>query len=352
MMNRVDKKKNKLAISLGLLTTSDTLDALHNIAAEISLAELRLDMMAEFNIRQLVSESPCPLILTNRPIREGGNFIGDEKDRIVPLIEGIHLGVAHVDIEWDCIDLLASQLTKTKTKIIVSHHNLDGMPSDLQNLHNKLSQSGADIFKLVGKAKTAFDTVQMLQLISKSTFPTIGLAMGNVGLPGRLLCLGISSCYLSYMAMNDEAKTAEGQIALETAINVFNASSINESTIFYGFLSPPNKSEKLLMALNHQFKNQNLNAVCVSIPIGNESLAEVLQAYQQLPLRGYSVALDYQQLAYYVVHILDSSAQASCLVDTIINKDGILIGYWLGHLELQKLAQSQISLWNHRNFGF
>jgi len=223
------------------------------------------------------------------------------------------------------------------------------MPPNLFSLHDKLSKSGADIVKIVGLAKTASDTVQMLKLVSNTQFPTIALAMGSIGTPSRLLCLKSVSCYLSYVSLTDQAKTAEGQVSLKDAIRVFKASAIDEDTVPLCLLMPPSRSPKLLMDLNEQLRSQRLNAVCLPLHIGEESLADVLYAYQDLPVQGYSIAPEYQRMAYHVVSEVDQSAQSTGLVDTIARKDGELVGFWLGYSEPRQLAQHQVGLW--RSFG-
>ncbi|NEP05231.1 MAG: type I 3-dehydroquinate dehydratase [Okeania sp. SIO2G4] len=157
-----DYNHPKLAVSLGLPTTEETLDTLHRVATQVSLAEIRLDLMAEFDVERLIAASPCQLILTHRPIREGGKFAGSETERLQPLLKAIELGAAHVDIEWDTVASLLAQKPASPSQIMVSHHTFDGMPSDLTGLHRKLSQSGADIVKVVGFAKQAADTVEMI----------------------------------------------------------------------------------------------------------------------------------------------------------------------------------------------
>src|SRR5579885_1582129 len=100
---------NKIAASLALPDTHTCLAALRTLAPSISLAEIRLDLMASFDLPRLVAEAPCPLIVTCRPPREGGAFSGPEAERLDILTQAMNLGCAYVDSEWDSLPALTAR---------------------------------------------------------------------------------------------------------------------------------------------------------------------------------------------------------------------------------------------------
>jgi len=51
-------------------------------AGGADLVELRLDLMPGFELGALLSDRPCPVIVTFRPAREGGRYEGDESERL------------------------------------------------------------------------------------------------------------------------------------------------------------------------------------------------------------------------------------------------------------------------------
>ena len=51
---------NRIAVALGLANTATTLEQLHSLAGRIGLAEIRLDLMQEFDVERLIGESPWP----------------------------------------------------------------------------------------------------------------------------------------------------------------------------------------------------------------------------------------------------------------------------------------------------
>src|SRR5262249_46476415 len=128
--------------------TDACLATLRALAASISLAEIRLDLMASFDLPRLIGEAPCPLIITCRPSREGGAFSGTENERLDILAQAMDLGCTYIDGEWDCIGALAERRSSA-TRLIVSRHWTDRMPADLWATYEAL-RSQADVVKLVG----------------------------------------------------------------------------------------------------------------------------------------------------------------------------------------------------------
>jgi 3-dehydroquinate dehydratase len=76
---------NRVAASLASPDTVSCLRELERLAPRIGLAEIRLDLMAAFDIEKLVAGSPVPLILTCRPAGERGGYTGPERDRLAIL---------------------------------------------------------------------------------------------------------------------------------------------------------------------------------------------------------------------------------------------------------------------------
>ncbi len=74
--------------------------------ADIDIIELRLDYISEMEDAEICLEKTLksktkPIIVTNRPKREGGNYAGSEKDRLCSLQKAIELGADYVDVELD-----------------------------------------------------------------------------------------------------------------------------------------------------------------------------------------------------------------------------------------------------------
>ncbi|KAK9289168.1 hypothetical protein L1049_017642 [Liquidambar formosana] len=94
------------------------------------LVEIRLDCLKSFNPQQdietLIKECPLPTLFTYRPKWEGGQYDGDENERLDALRLAMELGADYVDIELQVADEFNNSIRGRKPekfKLIVSSHN-------------------------------------------------------------------------------------------------------------------------------------------------------------------------------------------------------------------------------------
>ena len=74
----------------------------HLVEQGAKLVELRLDYIpSRINIKRLLDDRPCPVIMTCRRQRDGGKFSGSEEARLVLLRSAIAEGVDYIDLEED-----------------------------------------------------------------------------------------------------------------------------------------------------------------------------------------------------------------------------------------------------------
>ena len=187
--------RRMIGVSLAPDSTYDAIAALRDVSEQADIAELRLDLMPEYDLPRILADRPCPVIVTNRAEREGGRFSGSEEERVRPLLEAIQLGAAFVDIEHDAVHLIGE---RGQTGLSVSHHNFTAMPPDLRQLHHELAANGADVVKTAGMAGSVLDSLRVLEALAESPMPAIVIAMGEYGLISRLLSLRYESCVLTY----------------------------------------------------------------------------------------------------------------------------------------------------------
>lgn len=236
-----------IAASLGARTTAEAEAALRETARSAHIAELRLDFMVEYDLPHLLRNRPCPVIVTNRPEREGGRFRGGEEDRVRPLLQAIDLGAEYVDIEHDATHLIGDL---KQTQLVVSYHDFSQMPGNVTEIHRDLVDKGADVAKIVGIALRVQDNIQILDVLAGSPVPTIGIAMGDAGLISRVLTLRYDSCFLTYATLGNGEQVAPGQLAIATMREVYRAENIGPDTAVYGVLSAKSVPDALLASLN------------------------------------------------------------------------------------------------------
>ena len=92
------------------------------------------------------------------------------------------------DVEADLYPLLGE---RGGTKIVVSEHDFNSTPPDLEARFDRLATLGADITKIAVLPQRPGDALRPLELLARATGPTVAIAMGRLGasLAGRGLAL-------------------------------------------------------------------------------------------------------------------------------------------------------------------
>src|SRR5262245_4503438 len=114
------------------------------------LVELRLDYLrTPPNLKRLLEDRPCQVVVTCRRTQDGGLWSKSEDERLMILRQAIASGVEWVDLEEDT----AAQVPRFgRTKRIISYHNFDETPKDLEAIHERLSKLNADVVKIATMA--------------------------------------------------------------------------------------------------------------------------------------------------------------------------------------------------------
>lgn len=219
---------NRVAVSLALPDTETCLKTLGQIGPDIGMAEIRVDMMDSCDLPRLIENSPCPLIITCRPQREGGRYVGSEDKRLDLLARAAQLGCAFVDVEWDSLDSF-KQRRQSNKGLIVSRHWLDSMPETLLPTYETLMHQ-AEAVKLVGYAHCPADAEVTFKLMKYATTPLIAIAMGEAGQLTRLLAPCFANCLLTYGAISSEVVTAPGQLTLSEMIDIYRLHEVGVHT--------------------------------------------------------------------------------------------------------------------------
>jgi len=329
MKSAIEKAPHRrmIGVSLGARTTAEAAAALQEIALSADIAELRLDFMTEYDLPRLLRDRPCPVIVTNRPEREGGRFRGDESERVRPLLEAIDLGAEYVDVERDSTHLIPD---RKSSKLIISYHDFQQTPRDFVQIHRDIAAKGADVVKIVGMAQRLIDNLLVFDALGQSSLPTISIAMGEAGLISRVLALRYDACLLTYATLGTGERVAPGQLAVATMHEVYHAEKIDGQTAIFGILGREAASNEMLADLNRETREAGLNAVWVPFAASgsdDDGLADVVRAYRRLGVDAYVVLESARQA---VIPALDElvSRGPDGQVNVIQRADDRLIGSW------------------------
>ncbi len=189
-------------------------------------AEIRFDFLNPNAVPEalhLIGKDLKMCVGTLRPIREGGKFSGNEKNRISIIKLIAEYNPFLLDIEFNTLrknKMLQRYLKSTRTDILVSWHSFKHTPN-ISVMQKKLSEMKkfSKNIKMVTMAKTISDGSRILSLYKNSKgVKLIAFSMGNFGRMSRLLCLLLGSPY-TYVSLG--RAVAPGQFSVDEVKSIF-----------------------------------------------------------------------------------------------------------------------------------
>lgn len=256
------------------------------------LVELRLDWLSRVpDLKRVLAERPTPVVITIRRQSDRGRWRGTEEQRQTLLRSAIVEGVEYVDLEGD----IAKKIPRYgKTKRIVSHHDFEETPDNLEEIYESLCKLDPDIVKLVTTANSPADCVRILKLAAQAKVPTIAFCMGELGIPSRVLS-GKYGAPFTYATFSRDRAMAPGQLSFSEMRHIYHYDQIGKDTAVYGVLGDPIGHSLSPLIHNSAFRQEGLNAVYLPLRVPQDKLAETLEAFSWLDLRGYSVTIPHKE---------------------------------------------------------
>ena len=264
----------------------------HLVENGIRLVELRLDyLQGEVQVKRLLRDRPCPVIMTCRRKSDGGRWEHSEEARLTLLRTAIVEGADYVDLEDD---VAAGIRRYGVTKRIISHHDFQKTPADLTLLHKRLASMDADVVKIAAMANHPTDNLRMLQMMHASRLPTVGICMGDIGAPTRILG-GRYGAPFTYATFNDDRVLAPGQIGWRQMREMYRYDSITAATRIYGVVADPVGHSLSPVVHNAALAAAGIDAVYVPFRVPAEQIDEFLSAASRWPLSGLSVTIPHKE---------------------------------------------------------
>ena len=266
----------------------------HKFLAEngIRLVELRLDFIqGNVQVKRLFRDRPCAAIATCRRTTDGGHWAGTEEERQLVLRTAIVEGADYVDLEDD----IAGQVRRYgSTKRIVSHHDFHKTPADLGVLQRRLADLDADIVKIATMANHPSDNLRMLEMVRAAPVPTIGICMGDIGMPTRVLTGRFGSPF-TYATFHEDRLLAPGQIGWRQMRDVYRYEQIGKETRIYGVVADPVAHSLSPVVHNAALAAAGIEGVYLPFRVPAEQLDEFLWEAKRWPLSGLSVTIPHKE---------------------------------------------------------
>lgn len=297
---------------------------LHLSSIGADLVELRLDYIGRsIDLRRLLSQREAPILVTCRRKEDGGRWIKSEQERLMILRSAIASGVDYVDLEED----IAGSIPRYgKTKRIVSLHNFEGTPDNLEEIHARLAGLDADIVKIATMANSFTDSIRMLRMLKNAKVPTIALCMGELGTMTRVLGLSYGSPF-TYTTLNTERKIAPGQITFDMMKKVYRANEIDLDTKIFGVVADPVAHSLSPLIHNAAFAHDQLNYRYLPFRIPADELKLFLSWCKSSGVGGLSVTIPHKEAAMALADEVESAAAGIKAINTAIFSNDSIAGY-------------------------
>jgi 3-dehydroquinate dehydratase/shikimate dehydrogenase len=320
-----------ICIPITALTTGAALQDIQQAEQVADILELRIDYLADPDLKKLLTARKKPVIITNRKNDEGGKFPGTEAERIQLLEEAVRLGAEHIDLEWSCGPKVLQhfkELTReTKTRIISSWHNFQETPKNLGELYTSIKSAGADIIKIVTHAKSINDNLKIFDLICRAQEDNqqiIALCMGPQGEISRVLAL-LLGAYLTFGSLQKGKESAPGQIEAQVLREVYRVCELKDADFrLYGLVGNPVSQSQGILVHNRAFQHMELDDLYANFLV--EDVASFMRGFKGY-ICGLSVTMPHKQKIMDYLPQIDPMARRIGAVNTIVKKKGTLIGY-------------------------
>jgi 3-dehydroquinate dehydratase / shikimate dehydrogenase len=287
-------------------------------AKRSKFVELRLDFLAKaVDFKRLLPHKQCAWMVTIRRPADGGRWPGNEESRQMILRQAIVSGAFEwIDLETDIADSIRRF---GSVKRVVSYHNIQETPENLEEIYEKMLKQDADVYKIAVMAQKPSDNAKVLEIQRKATKPTLAFCMGEIGFPSRFLALKYGAPWI-YAAFNKERNVAPGMPGVEEFRTTYPVRSIGPDTKFYGVIGDPVAQSFSPILHNHMMRRMKYDAIYLPFRVPNGQLIESLNTFETVPIDGYSVTIPHKEVAIEYANSLDQSVQLIGATNTLVRR--------------------------------
>jgi len=315
----------QICVSLTERTVADLTARMEELAGRADLFEVRADMLDDLDLLAILRAKTEPILFTCRSTAEGGQWRWDETQRRRILLEAVKRGFDYVDVE------LASGFTevieeKRGRGLILSHHDLEGTPADLESIYRRMAEAGADVAKIAVTPSSISDVGRLLAFADEVSSrgdgpPLVPIAMGPLGIITRLVG-GRYKAPLTFASRRVGKGSAPGQLPLDLMLDVYRVHEVTRETRIYGILGTNVLNSLSPLLHNSAFEAAGLDAIYV--PLQVDDLVAFIGALPALGLSGFSVTRPFkEEILSYLKHRDDEVLASGSANTVVVEPDGL-----------------------------
>jgi 3-dehydroquinate dehydratase / shikimate dehydrogenase len=324
----------RVCIALGLNEPTKLLEcAEREVDAGESFFEFRLDylenpLIGVEAIRTFLGRHPeCVVLATCRRHQNHGRFNGSIEEQLHILEAAVEAGAHAIDLEVESAEGAAEKvnLLGGHARLILSYHNFEGTPQ-MEQVLRRMTRIPAAAYKIVTTARKPSDNSRVLALMkAHPRVPLIVLAMGETGVPTRVLSDSFGSLY-TYAAPMTAEGTAAGQVCARQLRHLYRVEKLSKAARVYGVMACPVRHSISPMVHNRAFQAHRLDAVYLPFLVTPPQLRDFFAFAEQLPVAGFSVTIPHKQRVIRYLDFVEPLARRIGAVNTVWRK----LGKWRG----------------------
>lgn len=298
-----------LCIPITAPKISEALRQIHKANSLADWIELRLDFIEDLSVEDI----PKLISACNQPV-----IAAYRKENPIPWLQkSLEAEAKYVDVEDINHNLPLN-------RCIYSIH-LDHTPSleALITLYQKMQSHEPALVKIVTTAQSFTDNTTILKFLQQvPEKSTLAFCMGEKGVLSRYFAPAYGS-FCTFGTLSAGEESAPGQ-PMASHLKKYCA---YQNTRVYGVIGDPichSKSPEIHQAC---YDEQKLNALFLHFHVKPGELEEILALVKSFPLHGLAVTIPHKESIISFLDEIDEEARAIGAVNTVINRDGTLVGY-------------------------
>ncbi len=326
-----------LAVPITRCTTEQAVADVRRAVTECGAdaIELRLDYMDQVDLSAVAAAVPdgVKLILTARDPGEGGVWSLDDEQRIAVLIDAAKTQPDYIDVElatWrrcqqarEGLGALLGNASDRCCRLILSAHDFDATPADLDGLAAAIEAEPCDVVKLVWQGESICDVYRCFELMRRGRKPVIAIVMGEAGLPSRVLAKKFGA-FLSFTSIEDEAASAPGQVDIAQMKGLYRWDETGPDTAVYGVIGCPIMHSMSPAIHNAALRDCGIDGVYLPLRVepGYEYFEPFVRGAMERPwmdVRGLSVTIPHKENA---LRFIDEVSGADDAVEPLARQIG------------------------------
>ena len=330
----------QLCMTLTGTTLEENLKNINDYRRYIDMAELRVDFLSEIVPSQIAAfrdKAALPCILTVRRKIDGGQWQNSEDERAA-LFERIFGEILKVQVAggngFDFVDFeddfrdenLRRAAANVGLTIIRSVHNFEGPVGDAAERVAEMGYSENEIPKIAFMPRSLDDVTSLFESAQKLQGNHILLAMGELGLPSRILAEKLGN-FLTFCSLpsQDSSISSLGHLDPVTLNETYHFRELTAETKVFGITGWPLAATSSPALHNEGYKKTGLDAVY--IPVRAQTIDEAIHFDEAVGIGGMSVTIPHKESVMPFLKELSPEVSEIGACNTIVHKSDGWHGY-------------------------